>query len=183
MTQKLLILDLDKTLIYATETKLERPPNFTLFESTEQPYFVYKRPHLETFLEFCFANFEVAIWTSSSEEYAKGIVDNILTSSQKPVFVWSRSRCTYRRSLETYEYEWLKNLTKVKRHAYKLENVIMVDDTPAKLAKNYGNLVPVKSFEGNPLDDELSLLSRFLEKLKMVENIRKVEKRYWRNLV
>mgnify|MGYP002778968918 CR=1 FL=1 len=183
MTEKLLILDLDETLIYATETRLEHPPNFTLFENTEQPYFVYKRPHLETFLEFCFAKFEVAIWTSSSEDYARGVVDNILTSLQKPVFVWARTRCTYQRNPETYEYEWLKNLTKLKRRGYKLENVVMVDDTPTKLAKHYGNLVPVKSFEGNDLDNELSLLPKFLEKLKTVENVRRVEKRYWRNLI
>ncbi len=180
---KLLILDLDETLIYATEMSLERKFDFVLFENTASPYFVYKRPHLEYFLEFCFDNFDVAIWTSSTEDYAQGIADNILLSSQQPKFVWARKRCTYRRNLETCEYEWLKNLTKVKRHGYKLENVIMVDDTPSKLAKNYGNLLPVKSFEGALIDNELQILPRFLEKLANVENVRKVEKRYWRNLI
>jgi Dullard-like phosphatase family protein len=183
MSQKLLILDLDETLIYATEQPLEHKADFVLFENTATPYFVYKRPCLDSFLEFCFAHFQVAIWTSSAEDYAQGIVDNILLPSQQPKFVWARKRCTYRRNLETYEYEWLKNLSKVKRHGYKLENVIMIDDTPAKLAKNYGNLVPVKPFEGNLLDNELNVLPRFLEKLAKVENIKRVEKRYWRNFV
>jgi RNA polymerase II subunit A small phosphatase-like protein len=146
---KLIILDLDETLIYATEKPLEYKADFVLFESTPTPYFVYKRPYLESFLEFCFSDFQVAIWTSSADDYAEGIVKNVLLASQQPKFVWARKRCTYRRNLETYEYEWLKNLSKVKRHGYKLENIIMVDDTPAKLAKHYGNLVPVKSFEGD----------------------------------
>jgi Dullard-like phosphatase family protein len=181
--KKLVILDLDETLIHATEERLEHEPDFVLFEETPTPYFVYKRPHLESFLEFCFSNFEVAIWTSSTEDYAEGIVKNILLSSQRPKFVWARKRCTYRRNLETYEYEWLKNLSKVKRRGYTLEQVVMVDDTPTKLAKYYGNLLPVKPFEGKLSDDELQLLPRFLEKLVKVENVRKVEKRYWRNFL
>lgn len=181
--EKLLILDLDETLIYATEQPLERKADFVLFENTATPYFVYKRPYLDTFLEFCFTHFQVAIWTSSAEDYAQGIVEYILSPSKQPRFVWARNRCTYRRNLETYEYEWLKNLAKVKRHNYPLENVIMVDDTPAKLTKNYGNLVPVKSFEGNPNDNELLFLPKFLERLSSVENVRKIEKRYWRSLV
>jgi Dullard-like phosphatase family protein len=180
---KLLILDLDETLVYATEQALKQKPDFALFEKTVTPYFVYKRPYLDSFLEFCFAHFQVAIWTSSTEDYAQGIVENILAPSRQPKFVWARKRCTYRRNLETYEYEWLKNLSKAKRHGYKLEQVIMIDDTPAKLAKNYGNLLPVKSFVGDMLDDELKVLPTFLEKLVKIENIRKVEKRYWRNFV
>lgn len=181
--RKLLILDLDETLIYATEEPLEPKADFILFEDTSTPYFVYERPYLKDFLEFCFSNFEVAIWTSSAEDYAEGIVKNILLSSQQPKFIWARKRCTYRRNLETYEYEWLKNLTKVKRHGYRLENVIVIDDTPAKLAKHYGNLLLIKSFEGDLTDNELQILPVFLEKLANVENMRRVEKRYWRNFV
>jgi Dullard-like phosphatase family protein len=183
LTEKLLILDLDETLIYASEQALERTPDFTLFESTHHPYFIYKRPHLETFLNFCFSVFKVAIWTSSSKDYASGIVENILPDSQKPAFVWARDRCTYRRSPDTYELEWLKDLAKVKRRGYNLEHIIMIDDTPAKLARHYGNLVTVKSFEGDLLDNELALLPAFLSKLYKVENVRRVEKRYWRSAV
>jgi carboxy-terminal domain RNA polymerase II polypeptide A small phosphatase len=37
--KKLLILDLDETLIHATSKKLSREPDFIVFD-----YFVYKRP-------------------------------------------------------------------------------------------------------------------------------------------
>lgn len=73
--QKLLVLDLDETLIYATEERLEAEPDFAVGQ-----YYVYKRPFLKEFLEFCFDNFEVAIWTSSTRNYAEGIVKNIVDS-------------------------------------------------------------------------------------------------------
>jgi RNA polymerase II subunit A small phosphatase-like protein len=174
MHKKLLILDIDETLIHASEQMLDRQSDFEV-----QPYCVYKRPHLNEFLDFCFVHFDVAIWTSSSKDYAHHVISHILTNNQRPVFLWSRERCTYRRNPDAYECEWLKDLKKVKRQGYQLANVIMVDDTPAKLARNYGNLVPVKSFEGQN-DNELELLPKFLEKLASLEDVRKVEKRFWR---
>jgi hypothetical protein len=51
----------------------------------------------------------------------------------------------------------------------------MIDDTPTKLAKHYGNLLSIKSFEGDLTDNELQLLTSFLEKLANVENVRRVK--------
>ena len=46
------LLDLDETLIYATEEKLGGESDFIVGQ-----YFVYKRPFLNEFLEFCFKNY------------------------------------------------------------------------------------------------------------------------------
>ncbi|MEM9507269.1 MAG: NIF family HAD-type phosphatase [Cyanobacteria bacterium P01_E01_bin.35] len=55
MKLKLLILDLDETLIYAQEKSLEREADFyTEF------YCVYKRPYLQEFLQFCSEYYQVA---------------------------------------------------------------------------------------------------------------------------
>jgi len=54
--KKLLILDLDETLIYATAEKLQREPDLRVGQ-----YFVYKRPFVEPFLDVCFESFEVAV--------------------------------------------------------------------------------------------------------------------------
>src|SRR5687768_16223889 len=67
--KKLLILDLDETLIHATQTPLERPAEFRV-----GPYAVYRRPHLELFLAQCLGWFEVAVWSSSSPLYAREVV-------------------------------------------------------------------------------------------------------------
>ena len=78
------------------------------------------------------------------------------------------------------EYSRVKALRKLKRHGYQLERVIVLDDTPAKHAGNYVNLVPIKPFEGEEDDKELLGVLPFLEKLRTVDNVRRVEKRFWK---
>ncbi len=175
LERKLLILDLDETLIYATEENLEREPDFRVAQ-----YSVYKRPFVESFLDFCFEHFDVAVWTSSTTNYAKEIIKNIFDSKHKMSFIWARSRCTVRFD-EEREQVYEKKITKVRRRGYDLKLVIVVDDSPEKWRSSYGNLVRVKPFFGETEDDELKHLTVYLEKLKGVENIRKIEKRIWRN--
>lgn len=180
MTQKLLILDIDETLIYATEEPLSRTPDFLVGNK----YYVYKRPFVEQFLAWSFQNFDVAVWTSATDDYAAEIVANIFPQSQNNLsFLWSRERCTPSLDFESRETFWEKKLTKLRRRGYNLENVIVVDDTPLMWRNSYGNLVRVKPYSGELEDDELEKLIRYLDILKNVENVRKVEKRNWRNRV
>jgi RNA polymerase II subunit A small phosphatase-like protein len=65
MPTKLLILDLDETLVWGTTTPLARVPDSSVGE-----YSLYRRPGLDEFLLFAFDAFRVGIWTSSSEAYA-----------------------------------------------------------------------------------------------------------------
>ncbi len=58
--------------------------------------------------------------------------------------------------------------------------MIGIDDTPGKYARNYGNLVAVREFTGDPADDELAHLQLYLEWLRQQPNVRAVEKRRWR---
>lgn len=174
--QKLLILDLDETLIYATEINLERDFDFVV-----GPYFVYKRPYLDEFLKFCLEHFEVAVWTSSTEIYAFEIVENIFDYKDLLSFVWSRERCTISFDEEERVSFYEKKILKIKLLGYHLESVIVVDDSPEKWRSSYGNMVRVKPFFGEVEDDELKHLIVYLERLKNIENIRKFEKRDWRN--
>lgn len=176
MLRKLLILDLDETLIYATEQELERPADFRAGR-----YHVYRRPWLAEFLAACLSSFEVAVWTVGTADYAAAIVANIFPPPARPSFVWSRERCTYSFDGETREYFWRKNMKKVRRRGYDLKHVIAVDNTPAKWQQSYGNLVVAQSFFGDSHDEELPLLRAYLEKLKEAPNIRAIEKRGWRN--
>ncbi len=180
MTQKLLILDLDETLIHASEKRLSRESDFIVVNK----YFVYKRPLVEKFLTWAFDNFKVAVWTSATENYAAEIVENVFSPFQNKLsFVWSRARCTTSLDFETRETFWEKKLTKLRRRGYQLENVIVVDDSPQMWRNSYGNLVRVKPYFGEIDDDEFEKLMLYLDILKDVENVRKVEKRNWRNRV
>lgn len=118
----LLVLDLDETLIYATEITLDREADIQV-----EHFAVYLRPGLERFLAL--------------------------------------------------------GKLKLKRKGYRLENVVMLDDTPAKLAQHYGNLVRAKAFFGDPEDRELFLLAQYLPTLAQEANVRILEKRYWRSSI
>ena len=169
----LLILDLDETLIYASEAPLDRPCDFMV-----GPFFAYERPGLANFLAAMREHFELAVWTSSSAPYAALAVAAIF--DLPPVFLWARERCTWRYFPESQGGEWTKNLSMLKRYGYQLERVLMVDDTPSKLAKHYGNLVRVAPYFGATDDRELPALAAYLPALAAAGNVRRIEKRGWR---
>ena len=79
-SRKLVVLDLDETLIFGTRNMLDRPPDFVV-----SPYQIYKRPHLDIFLDYCFSEFLVGVWTSSSPQYATLVTEGIFKSEDPPV--------------------------------------------------------------------------------------------------
>ena len=94
---------------------------------------------------------------------------------------FKRRQCVYRLDTERRESVWLKDLRKVR--GYDLDRVLIVDDEPVRLARNYGNAVYVTPFEGNPNDLERSLLLSYLENLRHTADFRTIEKRAWRSQV
>jgi RNA polymerase II subunit A small phosphatase-like protein len=175
MNRNLLILDLDETLIFGIEEPRDRPPDFRAGH-----YYIYRRPGVGDFLAICDSLFELAVWSSSSADYAGTVTENIFPPGVRPSFVWSRDRCTLRVEPEYREEIWLKDLKKIKRKGYDLDRVIMVDDSPEKLMRNYGNLVVVRPYFGDIEDNELELLGEYLRGLATVENVREIDKRNWR---
>lgn len=172
---KLLILDLDETLVYSTEEPLLRNPDFKVFQ-----YYVYKRPGLDYFLSVCTAWFETAIWTASGFDYAHQVIRQIFPETDQLKFIFTSERCTLRLDYELGSYYVLKRLKKVKKKGYPLEKVLIVDDSPEKSMDNYGNAIPIQKYEGKEEDCELFLLLKYLEIIGFVENVRQIEKRGWR---
>jgi RNA polymerase II subunit A small phosphatase-like protein len=171
----LLILDLDETLVHATRQPLDYAP-----VSQIGPYAVYLRPGVQDFLESIAGHFRLAVWTSSSATYAEAIVAMLFADASALEFVWSRERCTPRRDFERDVWVDTKSLHKVKRRGYDLRKVVVVDDTPQKYARSYGNLVIVRPFEGDRADDELTHLAPYLQRLAKEPDVRRIEKRGWR---
>jgi len=172
---KLLVLDLDETLIYATTREREQPADFRV-----GAYYVYKRPHVDRFLALCMARFTIGVWTSASPLYAAGVVRHLFTAPDQLRFVWAADRCTRVYDAESGDYYWRKNLVKLCRRGYRREAIVAVDDTPQKWERSYGNLVRVAPFFGDPGDIELPLLAAYLEELRSAPNVRTIEKRGWR---
>lgn len=176
MEPALLILDLDETLLWATQELPEAGFEFQVFG-----YFATKRPHLKVFLERTLSWFDIAVWTSSGEDYARQVVAEIFDDPAALKFIWTASRCTQRFDTESREPYTLKDLKKVRRRGYVLDRVLMIDDSPEKLGRNYGNHLQLTPFEGNPDDRELLDVLPFLEWIKDQPDFRAIEKRTWRN--
>jgi TFIIF-interacting CTD phosphatase-like protein len=175
--RKLLVLDLDETLVYATEDRLDRAEDFRVAS-----YYVYIRPHLQDFVAFVLETFRVGVWTTSGEMYATQVVERIFEPGALD-FIWSSERCTPARDRDTREYHAIKNLRKLKDRGYSLESIIVVDDTATNYARNYGNLVIVREYSGDRNDDELLHLASYLKHLASAPNVRTVEKRHWREQI
>lgn len=105
----LLLLDLDETLIHS-----ERFPKDYLeegqysfkmpTESDDIEYFTNKRPFLDEFINFAFENFDVGIWTASTEDYATIVAKNIGIDINKLKCFYTRENCSLRLNYETNSY-------------------------------------------------------------------------------
>jgi RNA polymerase II subunit A small phosphatase-like protein len=184
-TRTLLVLDLDETLIHASDKRLHRAADFEIFG-----YHVYLRPHLAGFLADCARHYDLAIWSSASDDYVAAVAQRIFPDPSLLRFVWGRSRASLRRfpSPDDVYLDWpsdhrhyLKPLAKLKRRGWPLERILIVDDTPEKCVRNYGNAIYARPFEGEEDDTELKLLGAYLATLKDRPNVRQVEKRRWRD--
>lgn len=175
MQPPLLILDLDETLIYGTTEPLARMADFRVAD-----FHVYRRPHLEGFLQSVAASYRLAMWTGASSEYARQVVAGVMPTGQPLEFVWSRKHCKWRQDLDAHEEFFLKDLTKLRRTGHDLDRIVFVDDTAKNLSRNYGNHLPIAPFTGALDDAELPSLARYLQWLATAPNLCTIEKRSWR---
>lgn len=176
MPKPLLILDLDETLIHASYSELATVADYCFDE-----FWVYRRPYLNEFLLESARHYELAVWSSASDAYAEELVDVFVRPVVPLAFCWGRRRGTYRRGFDTDEYFVAKDLYKVKRKGFDLAQVLIVDDDPRKVAKNYGNAIYVDEFEGDLADTTLAELAQYLKHLAGESEFRCVEKRRWRS--
>jgi len=168
----LVVLDLDETLFHTTLDDIpQHAPDFRVGECG-----VYLRPHAREFLEDCFARFRVGVWTSATQDYADAILAEI-TAPERFEFVWARDRCKQRFHFHMMRLGFEKPLKKLLRQGYRRERILAVDDSPEKWRASYGNLVTVEPFFGDPNDQELVSLGRFLPTFLDCPDVRAVEKR------
>jgi TFIIF-interacting CTD phosphatase-like protein len=174
---KLLVLDLDETLIHARgrgEPNLPWPPQRQVAH-----FRVYLRPGVRAFMTEVIERFAaVGVWTSASPDYAVAMLDRIIARDRLH-FVFTRDRCTQRRDVDLDESYWVKDIRKLERFGFDKRQILFVDDKARGLERSYANLVSVPAFLGDPSDRVLAKLLAYLEMLGPVEDVRSVDKRCW----
>ncbi len=185
----LLILDIDETLIHTEvvyDDEYSGEYDFVFdTEEDDENFYVLMRPYLKEFLGFAFDNFDVAIWTAATRDYAELIFENIGIDISKFIFFYSRENCGMKMDYETGTSYGVKNLNKLRKRVWarkygrELERVLIIDDIAETAVNNYGNLIKIKPFEFDRNDIELLKLSSYLEKIKNEPNFRRINKRNW----
>lgn len=172
--RNLLVLDLDGTLVYADHKPL--PVFDFVLDPNIRPIYVKKRPYLDYFLGEARKGYGLFIWTAGSARYSQEVIEN-LGLAGLIMGCFSRDHCTRRFERETREEYLIKRLRKIRRD---LSKVLIVDDSPRKCEKNYGNAIYINEFNGQEGDRELFYLALYLRTIKNAENFRKIDKRGWR---
>lgn len=172
ITDKVVVLDLDATLIATQESfdsfkKLGIMSNAKLMElrrrcyciklkdvdaigdGTRYDFWGVKRHYLEEFLLFCFNYFRlVIVWSAGQKNYVEAIVENIFKNLRKPHLVLSFDY------VDLDEDENIKKpLSKlikhelVKKHGVKMSQLVAIDDNDSTFDKNIKNAIYIPQFE------------------------------------
>ena len=149
-TRRLLVLDLDETLIFASMFRLPMVPDFTLGLAQ-----AVRRPGLDAFLELCLSLFQVAVWTSATDEYASEAMAHLLPPDASLAFMWSRQMCQRATDPVQGDQYWIKDTCLLAESGYALESLLVVDDEPRSWASCRDRLLRVPKFRGDPEDRAL----------------------------
>ena len=158
MKVRLAVFDLDETLVHATEAPLPHPHSFKV-----GPYFVYVRPFASELIRTSASWFDVAVWSSSSEQYVEAVTAELFGTPYPVKFSWSVSKCVQKVDPRRNGYVYVKDLRKVMKYGYAVDEIIMIDDSPEKLQRQPARHLCLSAFTGDPSDKELLIV---MERLK-----------------
>ncbi|XP_017150657.1 CTD nuclear envelope phosphatase 1 [Drosophila miranda] len=183
--RKTLILDLDETLLHSCyidpETKENvggsqvpacAVPDYQIHLTIDgiEPilFSVFKRPHVDEFLDHVAQWYDLAIYTASVESYAARVVD--LLDAGRGIL----QRRFYRQHCRSNTSIVSKDLTLVNRD---LSRTLIIDNTPNAYRDFPHNAIPIKSFIYDPNDRELLKLLPFLDALRFTKDVRSILRR------
>ena len=144
MMKKLIILDLDNTLIYAYFYKL--PANI-LFKYSDY-LTIYERPYAKEFVQKCHTEGDVVVYTTAVRDYAEKVCKHLQI---KPVELFSREDCLILNN------EYIKSIPDYYFDLY--DDIIIFDDSPElwdNKSRKKCQIIGVAPFTGEVDDDELN---------------------------
>lgn len=161
--KKCVVIDLDETLVHSSFKPISNADFIVPVEidGIVHQVYVLKRPHVDEFLQKMGELFECVLFTASLAKYADPVADLL---DQWDVF---RARL-FRESCVFHRGNYVKDLSRLGRE---LNNVIIVDNSPASYIFHPENAVPVQSWFDDMNDTELLDLLPFFEGLSKEEEV------------
>lgn len=173
--RKILVLDLDETLIHSHHDGVLRPtvrpgtpPDFILkvvIDKHPVRFFVHKRPHVDFFLEVVSQWYELVVFTASMEIYGSAVADKLDNNKGILKRRYYRQHCT----LDSGSY--IKDLSVVHDD---LSSVVILDNSPGAYRSHPDNAIPIKSWFSDPSDTALLNLLPMLDALRFTADVRSV---------
>ncbi|KAG7243400.1 hypothetical protein INR49_011857 [Caranx melampygus] len=173
--RKILVLDLDETLIHSHHDGVLRPtvrpgtpPDFILkvvIDRHPVRFFVHKRPHVDFFLEVVSQWYELVVFTASMEIYGSAVADKLDNNRNILKRRYYRQHCT----LDLGSY--IKDLSVVHDD---LSSIVILDNSPGAYRSHPDNAIPIKSWFSDPSDTALLNLLPMLDALRFTADVRSV---------
>ncbi len=141
----LLILDMNNVLVFRCNQHFQTKdyPHLVKYNHLASllggRFLTWQRPYLTEFLDFCFANYTVAVWSSARAENVDDLVDFVFGKSRTSLlFVWNQSQCKVMDPPGGWKPQFRKQLSHVWAAFpdYNETNTVMIDDSIDKMSEN-----------------------------------------------
>jgi TFIIF-interacting CTD phosphatase-like protein len=180
--KKLILLDLDNTLICAEDLASVKEDDSKIVKAREKLrtvrmedyYDIFERPHLQDFLDYLFENFNVGIWTASSKDYAIFVVKNFITQPENKVRLDRKIQlflCSHHCNVSKKHFKGVPKDLKLLSDRWNLnalKDIILIDDLEHLAEHQPENVILIKPFfydkEEAYTDSELLKVKETLKK-------------------
>ena len=168
-SKRLIILDINGVLCHKyfvgklNGKEISKLKDLPFEQITLRSFIVFVRPHAYKFLDFCFENFDVGFFSSTTYQNAWSILEKLLSKEQQKQvkFYWYRDRT---RLDPEYPKDGIENFDTVKKikdilespivnrnRDYTNRNVVLIDDSEDKTRFNdKKNIYTIKPFDISP---------------------------------
>ncbi|XP_028300329.1 CTD small phosphatase-like protein 2 [Gouania willdenowi] len=165
-----LVVDLEGTLVFSSLGVIEEAEYsfYTAFQDNRYKVYMTLRPHVKEFLQAMSKHYEMFVYTCAKKEYAKNILD--ILDPQKKLF---RHRL-YQEDCACVLGHYIKDLGVINRD---LKKTVVLNSSPHTYPYHLMNMIPIKTWSGEPEDRELQKLIPYMEKLSSTEDFQEVLKK------
>ena len=164
--RKVLVLDLDETLIHSSQ--FPPHPKVDSFQCGSPPIIVHKRPGVDHFIEMATTIFDTYIYTYGTLVYADPIIDELCPMIRQDHRLY-RHRCKVEKGAVKKD---------LKRFNRPMTDVILIEDSPFAKRQQPDNTILIPPWQGSPSDTVLiDYLPRVLLQCSIASDVRTIIRR------